>query len=51
MKKDWEIKKLGQVGDIIAGQSPENDELLRDFFTGNKDVALTIVDLQEKIKN
>lgn len=28
----------------------KNDDLLRDFFTGNKDVALTIVDLQEKIK-
>jgi guanylate kinase len=26
------------------------DELLRDFFTGNKDVALTIVDLEEQIE-
>lgn len=28
----------------------KNDELLRDFFTGNRDVSLTIVDLQDKIK-
>ena len=27
----------------------KKDELLRDFFTGNKDVALTIVDLEEEI--
>lgn len=27
----------------------ENDSLLRDFFTGNKDVDLTIVDLDEKV--
>lgn len=27
----------------------KKDGLLRDFFTGNKDVALTIVDLEEKI--
>lgn len=26
------------------------DSLLRDFFTGNKDVALTLVDLEERIK-
>ena len=28
----------------------KDDELLRDFFTGNKDVALTIVDLEEQIE-
>jgi uncharacterized protein YydD (DUF2326 family) len=28
----------------------KNDTLLRDFFTGNKDVALTIIDIEEKIK-
>ncbi len=27
-----------------------SDTLLRDFFTGNKDVALTIIDIDEKIK-
>ena len=27
-----------------------SDEMLREFFTGNKDVALTIIDLEEKIK-
>ena len=28
----------------------KNDSLLRDFFTGNKDVILTLVDLEERIK-
>lgn len=28
----------------------KNDDLLRDFFTGNKDVSLAILDLEEKIK-
>lgn len=28
----------------------KNDSLLKDFFTGNKDVELTIIDLDEKIK-
>lgn len=28
----------------------KNDSLLRDYFTGNKDVALTLVDLEERIK-
>ncbi|WP_347273015.1 DUF2326 domain-containing protein [Candidatus Kuenenia sp.] len=28
----------------------KKDSLLRDFFTGNKDVALTIVDIEERIK-
>lgn len=28
----------------------KNDSLLRDFFTGNKDVALTLVDVEEQIK-
>ena len=28
----------------------KNDSLLRDFFTGNKDVVLTLVDLEERIK-
>jgi len=28
----------------------KNDSLLRDFFTGNKDVTLTLVDLEERIK-
>lgn len=28
----------------------KNDELLRDFFTGNKDVSLTLVDLDDRIK-
>lgn len=27
----------------------KNDSLLRDFFTGNKDVSLTLIDLDEKI--
>ncbi len=27
-----------------------NDSLLKDFFTGNKDVTLTLVDLEEQIK-
>lgn len=29
----------------------KNDELLKDFFVGKKDVDLTIVDLEEKIKS
>ena len=28
----------------------KNDSLLRDYFTGNKDVTLTLVDLEERIK-
>ena len=28
----------------------KNDSLLRDFFTGNKDVILTLIDLEERIK-
>jgi len=28
----------------------KNDSLLRDFFTGNKDVTLTLADLEERIK-
>lgn len=28
----------------------KNDSLLRDFFTGNKDVALTLIDLEEQVK-
>ncbi|MBF0102347.1 MAG: hypothetical protein HQK77_15705 [Desulfobacterales bacterium] len=28
----------------------EEDSLLRDFFTGNKDVALTLIDIEERIK-
>jgi len=28
----------------------KNDSLLRDFFTGSKDVTLTLVDLEERIK-
>lgn len=28
----------------------KNDTLLRDFFSGNKDVTLTLVDLEERIK-
>ena len=28
----------------------KEDSLLRDFFTGNKDVALTLIDIEERIK-
>lgn len=48
-QKKYNIKKEQDRIKTLEGNF-KNDELLRDFFTGNKDVSLTIVDLQDKIK-
>ena len=47
-QKKYEIKKEQDRIKILEGNF-KNDELLKDFFTGNKDVSLTIVDLEEQI--
>jgi len=41
-KEQERIKKLEKNFEV--------DSLLRDFFTGNKDVSLTLIDLEERIK-
>jgi len=41
-------KELDRVKDLE--KNFKKDSLLIDFFTGNKDVALTLVDLEERIK-
>lgn len=48
-QKKYVIKKEQERIKTLEGNF-KKDELLRDFFAGNKDVSLTIVDLQEKIK-
>jgi len=48
-QKKYGIKKEQDRIKTLEGNF-KNDELLRDFFTGNKDVALTIVDLEEQIE-
>lgn len=49
MKKDWEIKKLGEVCEVIAGQSPEGKFYNQDkkgtpFYQGKKDFGLKYLD-------
>lgn len=49
MKKDWEIKKLGDVCEVIAGQSPEGKFYNQDkkgtpFYQGKKDFGLKYLD-------
>jgi len=48
-QKKHDIKK---EQDRVKGleKNFKKDSLLRDFFTGNKDVALTLVDLEERIQ-
>lgn len=48
-KKKYDIKK---EKDRIKNleRNFKSDALLRDFFTGNRDVSLTLVDLEERIK-
>jgi len=48
-QKKYNIRKEQDRIKTLEGNF-KNDELLRDFFTGNKDVALTIVDLEEQIE-
>ncbi len=48
-QKKYSLKKEQDRIKTLEGNF-KNDELLRDFFTGNKDVSLTIVDLQDKIR-
>lgn len=48
-QKKHDIKKEQDRIKTLEGNF-KNDDLLRDFFTGNKDVALTIVDLEEQIQ-
>ena len=48
MQKKQEIKKE-KIG-LMSQRIILKDSLLRDFFTGNKDVALTLIDLDEQIK-
>ncbi|QNO13313.1 DUF2326 domain-containing protein [Alkalicella caledoniensis] len=48
-QKKYNIKKEQDRIKTLEGNF-KNDELLRDFFTGNKDVTLTIVDLEEQIE-
>jgi len=48
-QKKYEIRKeQNRVKNLETNF--KNDSLLRDFFTGNKDVILTLVDLEERIK-
>ncbi len=49
VKKDWEIKKLGEVCEVIAGQSPEGKFYNQDkkgtpFYQGKKDFGLKYLD-------
>ncbi len=49
VKKDWEIKKLGDVCEVIAGQSPEGKFYNQDkkgtpFYQGKKDFGLKYLD-------
>ena len=49
VKKDWEIKKLGDVCEVIAGQSPEgkfynHDKKGTPFYQGKKDFGLKYLD-------
>ena len=49
MKKNWEIKKLGEVCEVIAGQSPEGKFYNQDkkgtpFYQGKKDFGLKYLD-------
>lgn len=48
-KKKYDIKKEKTRIKELENNF-KNDKLLRDFFTGNKDVSLTLVDLDERIK-
>ncbi|NLP13172.1 MAG: DUF2326 domain-containing protein [Clostridium sp.] len=49
MQKKQEIKKEKDRINELENNF-KKDSLLRDFFTGNKDVALTLIDLDEQIK-
>ena len=48
-QKKYSIKKE-QTRITKLEKNFKDDSLLRDFFTGNKDVTLTLVDLNERIK-
>jgi uncharacterized protein YydD (DUF2326 family) len=49
VQKKYEIRKE-QERIKNLGKNFKKDYLLKDYFTGNKDVALTLVDLEERIK-
>jgi len=49
VQKKFEIKKEQDRIKQLENNF-KNDSLLRDFFTGNKDVSLTLVDLDDRIK-
>ncbi len=49
VQKKREIRKEQErIGELE--ENFKKDSLLRDFFTGNKDVTLTLIDLEEQIK-
>lgn len=47
-QKKFEIRKEKERIKTLE-KNFKNDSLLRDFFTGNKDISLTLIDLDEKI--
>lgn len=49
IQKKQEIKKEKDRINILENNF-KKDSLLRDFFTGNKDITLTLIDIEEKIK-
>lgn len=49
MQKKYHIKKEKERIKKLETNF-KNDSLLRDFFTGSKDVTLTLIDLQEQVK-
>ena len=48
-QKKYEIKKEQDRIKVLEGNF-KKDSLLRDFFTGDKDIKLTLLDLEERIK-
>ncbi|MDQ2088071.1 DUF2326 domain-containing protein [Herbivorax sp. ANBcel31] len=50
MQKKQKIKKEKDRIEELE-KNFKKDSLLKDFFTGNKDVTLTLIDLDEQIKN
>ena len=48
-QKKYEIRKEQDRIENLE-KNFKNDSLLRDYFTGNKDVSLTLIDIEERIK-
>ncbi|MBK8624012.1 MAG: hypothetical protein IPN86_00080 [Saprospiraceae bacterium] len=48
-KEGWEVKKLGDVGDIVRGASPRPIDDLK-WFDNNSSIGwVTVISIQKKI--